>query len=1016
MSHEDLPGWDVTDEEMDQWAAEWEAVDREAGLYLIEALPELARLGMTPEDLAPATAELRGGVAGRDRRHGYFRAALGWEDGVPSDVDEPWLTALAATISPTQDPGTDPEEQAAVMALQHADWLGLVVGAVRRGTGAEITAEQAQRDIDALEDIDGEIEDAEGHLAVMTTALLTLTELWRTLGAVDEDDCLTELGHWGLPRALLLTWLPGMGAHRHIDPEIEQAALEILAREPMDLETLARTLAREQRFVSTDELEPLRWHDEVFDFADETFGHLPTLAEGLVLTHELTERELALGRLELGLDLDLWHRVADEGVGLAAGGEVTVDHAARGGEMPVDGSAALVGPRGWLDGFEAGDLVGLRYRGGACMVEQVAVDHQDPSVEESVRAVLEVTTSAVEYDAHHGDPSAPGVMGAEIVLRARALHPGSLSAPWPPLSALVAAAGFEVHHCFVGSPGTNWQGAPEWLTEEQRDTWTQWQWLLNTVATTGEVPADADLAELAGSLHGVVFELFAHDLAAPEAEPLVEAMEANLHGVGAAVPLRIRARRAEQERDGQAWLELLRAAHAADPGVPGVVEELADLTSVTGDAREAKRLYQLAGVEAQDDMVKVLRTFLEPPTDGPGRNRPCPCGSGKKYKLCHGRTATHPLPARVPWLFHKVVNFLQRPHQRQELLEWGALLAGTEPHEEAAVRRAMGDQTTWDFAIFEGGLLQRFLTTFGPLLPEDERELAESWVGSPLRLMEVAEVEPMRVIVAQDLLTEETLEIRDRMLTRTIEVKDVLLARPLDDADGALRLQLNPLEIPRMMRGRLLHLLREEAPAQQIAAALAPRSPEVRTTTGEEVVLSTARYESSDPDTLWTGLGEELEPTGDGGLALHGPGDVLMGTVERDGPWFVVRSNAVERLRALQAMLLDLDPAARLVEESTRPLESFDPDEGSSPNARSSPNAPELPAEAIEEIRRQVEDRWLADSIPALGGLTPREAAASPQARGDIVALLDDIEWTNRRGGNELSMDVGRLRRELGLE
>jgi preprotein translocase subunit SecA len=24
-------------------------------------------------------------------------------------------------------------------------------------------------------------------------------------------------------------------------------------------------------------------------------------------------------------------------------------------------------------------------------------------------------------------------------------------------------------------------------------------------------------------------------------------------------------------------------------------------------------------------------------TDGPGRNEPCPCGSGKKYKKCHGR-------------------------------------------------------------------------------------------------------------------------------------------------------------------------------------------------------------------------------------------------------------------------------------------------------------------------------------------------------------------------------------------
>ena len=25
-----------------------------------------------------------------------------------------------------------------------------------------------------------------------------------------------------------------------------------------------------------------------------------------------------------------------------------------------------------------------------------------------------------------------------------------------------------------------------------------------------------------------------------------------------------------------------------------------------------------------------------------GRNQPCPCGSGKKYKLCHGATAPRP--------------------------------------------------------------------------------------------------------------------------------------------------------------------------------------------------------------------------------------------------------------------------------------------------------------------------------------------------------------------------------------
>ncbi|WP_366946159.1 SEC-C metal-binding domain-containing protein [Thermoflexus sp.] len=31
-----------------------------------------------------------------------------------------------------------------------------------------------------------------------------------------------------------------------------------------------------------------------------------------------------------------------------------------------------------------------------------------------------------------------------------------------------------------------------------------------------------------------------------------------------------------------------------------------------------------------------------------GRNDPCPCGSGKKYKHCHGRPGAPPLPGTAP--------------------------------------------------------------------------------------------------------------------------------------------------------------------------------------------------------------------------------------------------------------------------------------------------------------------------------------------------------------------------------
>jgi uncharacterized protein YecA (UPF0149 family) len=74
-----------------------------------------------------------------------------------------------------------------------------------------------------------------------------------------------------------------------------------------------------------------------------------------------------------------------------------------------------------------------------------------------------------------------------------------------------------------------------------------------------------------------------------------------------------------------------------------VCERLADLYAEQGDAEQAERWRQQAEVEAEGD------TWLEPawpevamtPSVMPGashklgRNEPCWCGSGVKYKRCH---------------------------------------------------------------------------------------------------------------------------------------------------------------------------------------------------------------------------------------------------------------------------------------------------------------------------------------------------------------------------------------------
>jgi hypothetical protein len=177
------------------------------------------------------------------------------------------------------------------------------------------------------------------------------------------------------------------------------------------------------------------------------------------------------------------------------------------------------------------------------------------------------------------------------------------------------------------------------------------------------------------------------------------------------------------------------------------------------------------------------------------------------------------------------------------------------------------------------------------------------------------------------------------------------------------------------------------------------------------LLLCTARYESTDPEATWASLREGLADHGESSLALLGPDDVVLGTVERDGTRLVVRTNAIERLRTLQQLVTAAGSGVRLLDESTRPLESMDPDDLGSP-----PEPTELDPADVEEMRRQLEDRWLADHIPALGGLTPREAAVSAEAREDLAALLDDFEWSQRRSPQQLEYDVGRLRRELGIE
>ena len=72
--------------------------------------------------------------------------------------------------------------------------------------------------------------------------------------------------------------------------------------------------------------------------------------------------------------------------------------------------------------------------------------------------------------------------------------------------------------------------------------------------------------------------------------------------------------------------------------------------------------------------------------------------------------------------------------------------------------------------------------------------------------------------------------------------------------------------------------------------------------------------------------------------------------------------------------------------------------------ATEDPAPPEL-VEALMDFKRRHLEEWLDTPIPALSGMTPREAATKPRKRKELVMLLKEIEHHESRAPREQQVD-----------
>jgi Plasmid pRiA4b ORF-3-like protein len=195
--------WDEQAQD-EEFLAQWEQAEAEAVGVLWQALQPQARPPLPARDLAAACRRLRAGLGRHDPAVETIRRAAGLKPPLPADDAELWLAAAGALIAMREPSGLDPELEAAVMALELADWVGAVVGVVRAGVGASAEPAALVAAINECPEVDGTVDPDDADLVELAFEVVLPT--WEAVGAVDADRRLTALGAWGLPRALARAW------------------------------------------------------------------------------------------------------------------------------------------------------------------------------------------------------------------------------------------------------------------------------------------------------------------------------------------------------------------------------------------------------------------------------------------------------------------------------------------------------------------------------------------------------------------------------------------------------------------------------------------------------------------------------------------------------------------------------------------------------------------------------------------------------------------------------------------
>jgi len=469
--------------------------------------------------------------------------------------------------------------------------------------------------------------------------------------------------------------------------------------------------------------------DEADD--DTLLADLTVVAEHLAFTHRLTAEEIASDHLDLERDLTVLARVAeaDGGLHLPTGEPLALRRT-----DPDEGerSRYLSGPAGWLTELGADTVVVASAADGFLSLlpqtpedAQVAttnvaefVDHLRPTLIDALAAANAGDGTAVSVE----ELQAAGIVDGW-------LEPGP---DLPPFGEVLVAAGLELKGPWVGD------AAAIARVDRLGD-------VMGPISRHGDHLDTTELKALTGLLDGFAAWREDHQVVldrhvitrlhrTAEAGLCLEEELVRADGEGVeltefltsiprpgtkadAVLDSYLALAAELTGSGEAAEPLLDAAMATSPDWFPATEARAHLYEVRGRSQEAINLLQSTRA-GTDEELQILRLRSRLTNPDVGRNDPCPCRSGRKYKQCHQGKAFMPPEVQVAWLLDKA---------RAHLTRLGPMAVA----DQLPVRNDLhpdAELMALDVALFDLGVLQRFLDARRTMLPAEEVSLLETWL------------------------------------------------------------------------------------------------------------------------------------------------------------------------------------------------------------------------------------------------------------------------------------------------